>query len=175
MIAWAHPNPPRRSSDVRDRCSRDRRTGAAANAFGVKTAAAAAGPSVATTSPRSGRPDALIPATRPLAVNPPGMSGTSLDGREQVGEQRGDGRPQRRHGASGSCSEAGRLGQAVHEVERLDGLAGGALHEVVLDAEDEDRARSARRGGRGSRTSLLPVTCFVAGGVGTTVTNGSSA
>ena len=34
--------------------------------------------------------------------------------------------------------EAGRLGQAVDEVERLDRLAGGALDQVVLDADGED-------------------------------------
>ena len=40
-IASAQPNPPRGSPDVAARCACDSRTGAAANAFGVKTAAAA--------------------------------------------------------------------------------------------------------------------------------------
>src|SRR6187455_2072068 len=36
--------------------------------------------------------------------------------------------------------EAGRLRQPVHEVEGLDGLARGALDEVVLDADRDDPA-----------------------------------
>ena len=44
MTASAQPNPPRGSSEVAARWAWESRTGAAANAFGVKTAAAAAGP-----------------------------------------------------------------------------------------------------------------------------------
>ena len=49
-------------------------TGAAANAFGVNTAAAAAGPSVVRISTRSGRPDALIPIAAPPAAKPAGRA-----------------------------------------------------------------------------------------------------
>ena len=49
------------SPDVAARLAFERSTGAAANAFGVNTAAAAAGPAVVTTRARSGRPEALIP------------------------------------------------------------------------------------------------------------------
>ena len=51
MTAEAKPKPPRWSSDVAARLARDRFTGAAANAFGVNTAAAAADHP----SPRSAR------------------------------------------------------------------------------------------------------------------------
>ena len=44
MIASAQPKRPLALCDVAARWACDRRTGAAANAFGVKTAAAAAGP-----------------------------------------------------------------------------------------------------------------------------------
>ena len=74
MIALAQPNPPRASPDVAARCSFDSRTGAAANVFGVKTAATAAGPDVVVTTARSGRPEALIPATMPPALKPGGMA-----------------------------------------------------------------------------------------------------
>ena len=74
MTARAQPNPPRASPDVAARLARDRRTGAAANALGVKTAAAAAGPPVVTARARSGRPEALIPAARPPARKPAGMT-----------------------------------------------------------------------------------------------------
>ncbi len=73
-IASAQPNPPRASPELAARCARDSRTGAAAKAFGVKTAAAAAGSPVVTMTARSGRPEALIPAARPPARNPAGMA-----------------------------------------------------------------------------------------------------
>ena len=69
--------------------------------------------------------------------------------------------------------EAGRLGQPVRDVERLDRLAGGALDEVVDDAEST-RIRPVRSSNRTwIRAWLLPVTCLVAGGASTTWTNGS--
>ena len=130
------------------------RTGAAANRLGVNTAAAGTGPSSATISTRSGRPDALMPAVAPAARNPAGRcAARSTGGRstrhaaasERVGRER--------HGASGQLQQAGRLGQAVDDVERLDRLAGGALDEVVEHADGEDPARCARRAGtrRGPR------------------------
>jgi hypothetical protein len=69
--------------------ARDNFTGAAAKAFGVKTAAAEA-PSGATTRPRSGRPDALIPAVQPPARKPRGItarrstSGRAVDPRVET-------------------------------------------------------------------------------------------
>ena len=79
-IAEAKPNPPRESSDVAARLARDSRTGAAANALGVKTAAAAAGPEVARMSATSGRPEALIPAAVAPAWKPWRHDGAPLDG-----------------------------------------------------------------------------------------------
>ena len=118
----------------------DSRTGAAANAFGVKTAAAAAGPAVVTTTARSGRPEALIPAAMPAGPEAGGMAARrSTGGRsvEDAGTERFvDGASWRER----ELLEAGRLGQAVDEVEGLDRLAGGALDEVVLDADREDPA-----------------------------------
>ena len=73
-MASAQPKPPRASPEVAARCARDSRTGAAANAFGVKTAAAAAGPPVDTMTARSGRPEALIPAASPPARKPAGIA-----------------------------------------------------------------------------------------------------
>ena len=78
------------------------------------------------------------------------------------------------HGASGSWSRPAVSGQPVDEVERLDRLAGGALDEVVLDADDDDPTGPLVEADANRRTWLLPVTCFVAGGVETTDTNGSS-
>ncbi len=74
MTALAYPNPPRGSADVAARWARDRRTGAAAKLFGVKTAATAAGPPVVTMTARSGRPEALIPTASPPAAKPAGMA-----------------------------------------------------------------------------------------------------
>src|SRR5262245_45192539 len=74
MTAPARPND-ELLPDVAARCSRDSLTGAATNAFGVKTAAAVAGaaPGNVATIVRSGRPDALIPAAVAPARNPPGI------------------------------------------------------------------------------------------------------
>src|SRR5258705_251274 len=74
MTPPARPTPPRGSPDVVARWARDNRTGAAANVFGVKTAATAAGPDVVTTTARSGRPEALIPVAIPPALKPSGMA-----------------------------------------------------------------------------------------------------
>ena len=138
MTEFAQPNPPRGSPDVAARLARDSRTGAAANVFGVKTAAAAAGPAVVTTTARSGRPEALIPAASPPALKPAGMTASSLD-RWEVRRGRRDGRVRDLWSwRERELVEAGRLGQAVDDVERLDRLAGGALDQVVLDADGED-------------------------------------
>ncbi len=111
MTASAQPNPPRGSPDVAARCARDSRTGAAANAFGVKTAATAAGPVVESTTARSGRPEALIPAARPPALKPAGMTGRrSTGGRsaEDVGTGRSESVVMGRAGAArGRPSRAG--------------------------------------------------------------------
>src|SRR5262245_65624255 len=74
MTAPARPND-ELLPDVAARCSRDSVTGAATKAFGVKTAAALAGaaPGSVATIVRSGRPDALIPATVAPARKPPGI------------------------------------------------------------------------------------------------------
>ena len=125
----------------------------------MKTAAAAAG----TRSPsgRDGRDEREV---RPARRLDPGHAarrdearrdrGAPLDRRE-IGRERGEGRGGRRwssvlaaYGASGSCSRPAGLGQAVDEVERLDRLAGGALHEVVDRRRSRGSGRSARRGGR---------------------------
>ena len=112
MTASAQPNPPRGSPDVAARCARDSRTGAAANVFGVKTAATAAGPAVERTTARSGRPEALIPAANPPALKPAGMAGRrSTGGRsvEDVGMERSEMVVMARVGAvRGRPSRAGR-------------------------------------------------------------------
>src|SRR4051812_40151721 len=82
--AFAQSKPPRESPDVAARLARDRRTGAAANALGVNTAAAAAGPAVVTTTARSGRPEALIPAASPPALKPAGMTARRSTGGRSV-------------------------------------------------------------------------------------------
>ena len=74
MTAEAKPKPPRGSSGRGREIGRDRRTGAAANAFGVNTAAAAAGPPVVTMRARSGRPEALIPRRQPAGTKPAGRA-----------------------------------------------------------------------------------------------------
>src|SRR5688500_12291822 len=84
MTEFAQPNPPRGSPDVAARLARDSRTGAAANVFGVKTAAAAAGPAVVTTTARSGRPEALIPTAIPPALKPAGMTARRSTGGRTV-------------------------------------------------------------------------------------------
>src|SRR5689334_17208181 len=92
MIAVAQPYRPRPAGSVAPRWARERRTGAAANAFGVNTAAAAAagrtpdGSGTVATIVRSGRPDALIPAIPLAAAKPAGMiarrsTAGSVDGR----------------------------------------------------------------------------------------------
>src|SRR4051812_14209067 len=95
---------------------------------------------------RSGRPEALIPATPPAATNPAGIAARRSTGGRSVGSaERGwvvvtvaiavQPRPLR---CDGELLETEGLGQAVDEVERLDRLTGGALHEVVDDADRED-------------------------------------
>src|SRR3954470_23638803 len=91
MIASAQPKPPRPSPEVAARCAFDSRTGAAANVFGVKTAATAAGPRVVTTTARSGRPEALIPAAIPPARKPDGVTARRSTG-GRSGEDAGMGR-----------------------------------------------------------------------------------
>src|SRR5439155_1811451 len=134
-----------------------RRTGAAAKAFGVKTAAAAAGrrpsgPRVVAMTARSGRPDALIPTAVAPATNPPGIAA-----RRSTAGRTGGGAEVAGAGAEPAADvavivvwlrrqwellETGGLGQAVDDVEGLDRLAGGALDEVVDDPEGEDPARA---------------------------------
>ena len=96
----AKPNPRASSSDVAARFDRDRRTGAAANAFGVNTAAAAAGPPVARINARSGRPEALMPAVVPPARNPAGRAAR----RSTAGACGVINAVTAIYGASGSCS-----------------------------------------------------------------------
>src|SRR3954447_8653931 len=91
MIASAQPKPPRTSPEVAARCAFERRTGAAANVFGVKTAATAAGPRVVTTTARSGRPEAFIPAASPPARKPGGVTARRSTG-GRSGEYAGTGR-----------------------------------------------------------------------------------
>ena len=70
--------------------------------------------------------------------------------------------------------EAGRLGQAVDEVEGLDAWPAAPL--TRLSSTPIAMIRPVRSSSRTwTRTWLLPVTCLVAGGAETTVTNGSSA
>src|SRR6187431_2121853 len=112
MTEFAQPNPPRGSREVAARLARDSRTGAAANVFGVKTAAAAAGPAVVTTTARSGRPEALIPAASPPALKPSGITARRSTGGRSV-EDTGTGRfvtdvMAREGAARGPPSRAGR-------------------------------------------------------------------
>ena len=60
--------------------------------------------------------------------------------------------------------EAGRLGQPVDGVEGLDRLAGGALDEVVDDADGEDPAGPLVDADVDPAGCCCPRTCFVAGG-----------
>ena len=106
--------PPRLVPPVAGRFARESRTGAAAKRFGVVTAAAGTGPSEATTSARSGLPEALIPAVAPAAANPAGIRADALD-RGSVGGERleqGIGRQGHRVGASG-WERVGRDGQGA--------------------------------------------------------------
>ena len=68
------------------RFARERRTGAATNAFGVNTAATAAGLSVVTARAKSGRPEALIPAASPPARKPAGRLARRSTGGRSVGD-----------------------------------------------------------------------------------------
>jgi hypothetical protein len=69
--------------------------------------------------------------------------------------------------------EAGRLGQAVHDVERLDGWPAALL--TRLSTTPIAMIRPIRSSTfTWTRTWLLPVKCFVAAGPATTLTNGSS-
>ena len=68
---------------------RDRRTGAAANAFGVNTAAAAAGPPVVTDDGEVRPAGGLDPGRRPPARNPAGMAGRRSTGGRTVGDPGG--------------------------------------------------------------------------------------
>src|SRR4029079_2592203 len=135
---------------VAARCACDRRTGAAAKAFGVKTAAAAAlgrtpsWPGCVATIARSGRPDALMPATPAPATNPSGIAARRSTGGNAVGRAArdvvaivigGSGRQR-------ELLETRGLGQGVDEVEGLDRLPRGAFHEVVDHADREDPAGS---------------------------------
>jgi hypothetical protein len=79
--------------------ARDSWTGAAANAFGVKTAAAEAPPG-ATMSPKSGRPEALIPAVEPPVLKPFGSTAR----RSTTGNGGDESVETAIYGASGSCS-----------------------------------------------------------------------
>ncbi len=72
--ALARPERPPPPRPVAKRLAWLRRTGAAANRFGVKTAAAGTASPVAATSARSGRPLALIPIAMPPATKPAGMT-----------------------------------------------------------------------------------------------------
>ena len=72
ITASAQPYPASPSGDVSERCAIVSRTGAAANAFCVKTPAAAAGPPVVATTIMSGRPLALIPIVAARARKPAG-------------------------------------------------------------------------------------------------------
>ena len=110
---------------------------------------------------RSGRPEALIPAEAPPARNPAGIAAWRSTGGRSVGSAEsgswsvaGAGRSVSVVGTSSSrhqreLLEAGGLGQAVDEVERLDRLAGGALDEVVEHADREDAAGPRVDVGRG--------------------------
>ncbi len=114
---WSRRSPrpsrsrPLASPDVAARWACDRRTGAAANAFGVKTAAAAAGPFVATDDGQVRPARGLDPDRHPAGLEAGGDGGSSLD-RWEDRRGRRDGQMRcrdpgargRRHGARGSCS-----------------------------------------------------------------------
>ena len=95
-------------------CVRDRRTGAAANAFGVKTAAAAAGPSVVTTSGEVRPARGLDPGRQAAGLEAGRHGGASLDrSGGPVGGRRDGGRLEsvvmaRAAAARGRPSRAGR-------------------------------------------------------------------
>ena len=140
----------------RARLARDSRTGAAANRLGVVTAAAGTGPS-------GGHDEREVRAARRLDARgrrpPPRTRPGSRATRSTAGRSAGSGarsgsvardieRPRCGDGGRGggqggeraAGASAGGLGQAVDDVERLDRLAGGALDEVVEDADREDPA-----------------------------------
>ena len=95
--------------------------------------AASAPPSTSTTD-RSGRPDFLTPAVAAPARNPRGSrAAASTDGRSDgSGWSRSMG-PLTGSGSERSLLQPRRLGQAKDHVERLDGLARGALDQVIHD------------------------------------------
>src|SRR5262249_33806463 len=136
-------------------------TGAALTRFAVKTpAAVASGPSL-TTSATSGPSPVRSPAATPAARNPfgavtvilprpPRRTGqepfASCGGSLALASSRSGHlrcsflAPRARSTCHPQGGEAGRLVQAEHEVGALDGLAGGALAEVVQRGEHDDAA-----------------------------------
>ena len=71
--------------------------------------------------------------------------------------------------------EAGRLGQAVDEVEGLDRLAGGALDQVVLDTDREDPPGPLVEADVDPDVVAAGRRAWSPAASATTVTNGSSA
>src|SRR6266540_1750442 len=156
------PSRPRRPASVRRlsaRCAWLSRTGAAAKALGVKTAAAAAGrrpsgPRVVAMTERSGRPDALIPAAVAPATKPSGIAarlstaGRTGGGAGKAGEPGRLGGDEAVIGAAGprrlrgqrELSETGSLGQPIDDVEGLHRLSGRALDQVVDHGHGEQPA-----------------------------------
>src|SRR5215472_4300938 len=110
-------------------------TGAALTRLAVNTPAAAAdGPSLTTTA-TSGSPDSLIPAATPAARKPAGAVTLTVFPRSPLGPRPPPHArslaPAARSWRDPGSREAGRFGQAEHEVGVLNGLPGGALAEVV--------------------------------------------
>ena len=119
------------------------RTGAAANALRVKTPAAAAG-AAGRRDHREVRPAGPLDPDRG-ADRPEARRQDAPVPRRRQARRRGPPGPPRRdrllaHGTSGSCSSPAVSGQPVDQVEGLDRLAGGALDQVVDDADGEDPA-----------------------------------
>ena len=110
-IASAQPNLPPPVASVALRWARDMRIGAATTWLLVKTAATAAGASMVEMTPRSGRPEGLIPAARPPARKPPGMAArSSTPGR-----------------AIGSGARSAERGSSVMDCRGLGGIGCGSL------------------------------------------------
>src|SRR6202012_1425084 len=129
---------------------RDHLTGAACTRLVVKTAAAAReGPSLITTA-TSRSPEAFSPATTPAAREPKGAVTLIRAPRWRSSSAFADAqclliRSRARSWRYSMGGQAGRLGEAEHQVGDLHGLSGRALAQVV-GGGDHDRAARVQVG-----------------------------
>ena len=167
-IAVAQPKPPAPPVGGRE-VGVDRRTGAAANAFGVNTAPRPPGPRRRSDerAARSGRPEALIPAAPPPATNPAGMRAAARPA-GRTGESAGSGTSGDRSSVIRSWCERQLLeaaavsGRPKTRLNAWTAWPAAPLTRLSIDADREDPA-GALVDADVTRAWLLPRTCLVAG------------